>query len=222
MESHCISLKIWCPYKHSGKAGGSSTWSKCSTPGLCYEAGTGHDFWSQRKQTPHVLHIYRHVVFTMQCMQMFHLVYMSSGIQNTVEWVVSITAAMSTFFYLVFCFPWFYFFLHLLDMSWLQQWSGDIRQLSSWYGLQEAAYLWEVPKSWLQLLQDPWLYCPTAITNSAGERGAWRPHSFLEVSLCKYSGFEVLWLQGQPSNARWFPGQQRQQGQWGERRQRRQ
>ena len=36
------------------------------------------------EHTPHVLYIYQHVVFTMQCMQMFNLVYISSGIQNTV------------------------------------------------------------------------------------------------------------------------------------------
>ena len=32
------------------------------------------------KHTAYVLYIYQHVMFTMQCMQMFNLVYISSGI----------------------------------------------------------------------------------------------------------------------------------------------
>ena len=30
--------------------------------------------------TPHVLYMYQHVMFTVQCVQMFNLVYISSGI----------------------------------------------------------------------------------------------------------------------------------------------
>ena len=39
------------------------------------------------RHTPDVLYIYQHVMFTMQCMQMFNLVYVSyisTGIQSTV------------------------------------------------------------------------------------------------------------------------------------------
>ena len=36
------------------------------------------------KHTPHVLYIYQHVMFTMQCMHVFNLVHVSSGIQSTV------------------------------------------------------------------------------------------------------------------------------------------
>ena len=38
----------------------------------------------RQQATPHVLYIYQHVMFTMQCMQMFYLVQISSGIQKAV------------------------------------------------------------------------------------------------------------------------------------------
>ena len=48
------------------KQTGSSSWSKmCKT---------------DSKHTADVLYLYQHVMFTIQCMQMFNLVYISSGI----------------------------------------------------------------------------------------------------------------------------------------------
>lgn len=107
--------------------------------------------------------------------------------------------------------------LPIPDMSWLQQWTWEIWTVPRWLWLQKVAYLWEVPDPRLQMQQESWFQLPAAIKSPA--RCAWRPHSLLEVDLCKPTGFEVPWQQGpqkQPSPERQRGKQRSQRKPWPE------